>query len=178
MIRLASATISSTLLFSRLTGLFGHGAVEPGEKLDALPPFPKRADLDPISHMVNCAHYSRLRTWIDSDHSLGATHFPATWVLGSVLIWRWRLVPHRDDDTRIRAIVWLLGRRRDHGFRFDDGCRTEIIEPSINLLLDYAWLGVHEHFDSHRSRHVTRSFGPPIPLPTIPDPSRLPPLPA
>jgi hypothetical protein len=39
--RLASATISSVLLFSRLTGLFGHGEVEPGEKMDALHPFPK-----------------------------------------------------------------------------------------------------------------------------------------
>ena len=38
--RLASATISSVLLFSRLTGLFGHGVVEPGEKIDALQPFP------------------------------------------------------------------------------------------------------------------------------------------
>src|SRR5262249_61908897 len=38
--RLASATISSVLLFSRLTGLFGHGVVEPGEKIDALHPFP------------------------------------------------------------------------------------------------------------------------------------------
>jgi hypothetical protein len=38
--RLASATISSVLLFSRLTGLFGHGTVEPGEKIDALQPFP------------------------------------------------------------------------------------------------------------------------------------------
>src|SRR6516165_8792580 len=39
-IRLALATISSMLLFSRLTGLFGHGEVEPGEKIDALHPFP------------------------------------------------------------------------------------------------------------------------------------------
>ncbi len=39
-IRLASATISSVLLFSRLTGLFGHGEVEPGEKIDALHPLP------------------------------------------------------------------------------------------------------------------------------------------
>src|SRR6516164_1178689 len=38
--RLASATISSVLLFSRLTGLFGHGVVERGEKIDALHPFP------------------------------------------------------------------------------------------------------------------------------------------
>ena len=38
--RLASATISSVLLFSRLAGLFGHGVVEPGEKIDALQPFP------------------------------------------------------------------------------------------------------------------------------------------
>ena len=38
--RLASATISSVPLFSRLTGLFGHGEVEPGEKIDALHPFP------------------------------------------------------------------------------------------------------------------------------------------
>jgi hypothetical protein len=29
------------LLFSRLTGLFGHGEIEPGEKIDALQPFPK-----------------------------------------------------------------------------------------------------------------------------------------
>jgi len=41
MIRLASAIISFMLLSSRSTGLFDHGAVEPGEKLDALPPFPK-----------------------------------------------------------------------------------------------------------------------------------------
>src|SRR5262249_42928058 len=32
-IRLASATISSVLLFSRLTGLFGHGEVEPQSAL-------------------------------------------------------------------------------------------------------------------------------------------------
>ena len=38
--RFASATISSVLLFSRLTGLFGHGELEPGEKIDALQPFP------------------------------------------------------------------------------------------------------------------------------------------
>jgi len=38
--RLASATISSMLLFSRLAGLFGHGEVELGEKIDALHPFP------------------------------------------------------------------------------------------------------------------------------------------
>jgi len=37
---LGSATISSVLLFSRLTGLFGHGEVELGEKIDARHPFP------------------------------------------------------------------------------------------------------------------------------------------
>ena len=40
--RLASATSSSELLFSRLTGLFAHGEIEPGEKIDALQPFPTR----------------------------------------------------------------------------------------------------------------------------------------
>jgi hypothetical protein len=42
MVHLAAATISSALLFSRFTGLFGHGAVEPGEKIVALQPFPTR----------------------------------------------------------------------------------------------------------------------------------------
>ena len=40
MMRLASPTISSVLLFSRLTGLFGHGVFEPGEKIDARQPLP------------------------------------------------------------------------------------------------------------------------------------------
>src|SRR3974390_3666139 len=38
--RFASATSSSALLFSRLAGLFGNGRIEPGEKIDALQPFP------------------------------------------------------------------------------------------------------------------------------------------
>ena len=42
MIRLASATISSALLFSKLEGLSGKGRFEPGEKMDALQPLPTR----------------------------------------------------------------------------------------------------------------------------------------
>jgi hypothetical protein len=38
--RLASATISSVRLFSRLEGLSANARVEPGEKIDALQPFP------------------------------------------------------------------------------------------------------------------------------------------
>jgi Protein of unknown function (DUF2380) len=56
------------------------------------------------------------------------------------LICLWRLVPHCDDDAGIRADVWLLGYRRDYGFRLDDRWRPEMIEPSIDLLLDRAWL--------------------------------------
>ena len=40
MIRLASATISSVRLFSRLEGLSANGRVEPGAKIAALQPFP------------------------------------------------------------------------------------------------------------------------------------------
>jgi hypothetical protein len=39
-IRLASATVSSVRLFSRLEGLSANARVEPGEKIDALQPFP------------------------------------------------------------------------------------------------------------------------------------------
>jgi hypothetical protein len=39
-IRLASATISSVRLFSRLDGLSSNARVEPGEKIDARQPFP------------------------------------------------------------------------------------------------------------------------------------------
>ena len=42
MIRLASATSSSALLFSKLEGLSGKGRFEPGEKMDALQPLPTR----------------------------------------------------------------------------------------------------------------------------------------
>ena len=42
MIRLASATSSSALLFSKLEGLSGKGRFEPGEKIDALQPLPTR----------------------------------------------------------------------------------------------------------------------------------------
>ena len=42
MIRLASATISSSRLFSKLEGLSGKGRFEPGEKIDALQPLPTR----------------------------------------------------------------------------------------------------------------------------------------
>jgi hypothetical protein len=42
MIRLASATISSALLFSKLEGLSGKGRLEPGGKVDALQPLPTR----------------------------------------------------------------------------------------------------------------------------------------
>jgi hypothetical protein len=40
MIRLASATISSLRLFSRLEGLSSNARFEPGGKTDALQPFP------------------------------------------------------------------------------------------------------------------------------------------
>ena len=40
MIRLASATISSARLFSKLEGLSGNGRLEPGGKIDALQPLP------------------------------------------------------------------------------------------------------------------------------------------
>jgi len=40
MIRLASATISSVRLFSRLEGLSANGRVDPGAKIAALQPFP------------------------------------------------------------------------------------------------------------------------------------------
>src|SRR5215472_13040204 len=40
MIRLASATISSVRLFSRLEGLSANGRVDPGAKITALQPFP------------------------------------------------------------------------------------------------------------------------------------------
>src|SRR6516162_4413913 len=39
-IRLASATISSVRLFSRLEGLPANGRVDPGAKIEALQPFP------------------------------------------------------------------------------------------------------------------------------------------
>ena len=39
-IRLASATISSVRLFSRLEGLSANGRVDPGAKIEALQPFP------------------------------------------------------------------------------------------------------------------------------------------
>ena len=39
-IRLASATISSVRLFSRLEGLSAIGRVDPGAKIEALQPFP------------------------------------------------------------------------------------------------------------------------------------------
>jgi hypothetical protein len=39
-IRLASATISSVRLFSRLDGLSANGRVHPGAKIEALQPFP------------------------------------------------------------------------------------------------------------------------------------------
>jgi len=42
MIRLASATSSSALLFSKLEGLSGKGRFESGEKMDALQPLPTR----------------------------------------------------------------------------------------------------------------------------------------
>lgn len=42
MIRLASATISSALLFSKLEGLSGKGRFEFGEKIEALQPLPSR----------------------------------------------------------------------------------------------------------------------------------------
>jgi hypothetical protein len=42
MIRLASATSSSALLFSKLEGLPGKGRFESGEKMDALQPLPTR----------------------------------------------------------------------------------------------------------------------------------------
>jgi hypothetical protein len=42
MIRLASATISSARLFSKLEGLSGKGRFEAGEKIDALQPLPTR----------------------------------------------------------------------------------------------------------------------------------------
>ena len=42
MIRLASATSSSALLFSKLEGLSGKGRFESGEKIDALQPLPTR----------------------------------------------------------------------------------------------------------------------------------------
>jgi hypothetical protein len=68
--RLAAATISSVLLFSRLIGLFGHGEVDPGEKIDALHPFPTaqtsiRYPLYSIIVIVYC-HCSRLRIWFDT----------------------------------------------------------------------------------------------------------------
>jgi hypothetical protein len=40
MIRLASATISSERLFSRLEGLSANARVDPGAKIIALQPFP------------------------------------------------------------------------------------------------------------------------------------------
>jgi len=40
MIRLASATISSLRLFSKLKGLSANARFEPGSKIDALQPFP------------------------------------------------------------------------------------------------------------------------------------------
>ena len=42
MIRLASATSSSALLFSKLQGLSAKGRFESGEKMDALHPLPTR----------------------------------------------------------------------------------------------------------------------------------------
>ena len=42
MIRLASATISSERLFSRLVGLSANARFDPGAKIDALQPFPTK----------------------------------------------------------------------------------------------------------------------------------------
>src|SRR5215472_11359235 len=77
--RLASATISSVLLFSRLTGLFGHGVVEPGEKIDALHPFPTGQTSIPhplysIIVIVRVARTGRRCNWPEIDRQRGWVH--------------------------------------------------------------------------------------------------------
>jgi hypothetical protein len=100
--RLASATISSALLFSRLNGLFGHGEVEPSERIDALHPFPTgQTSILPYSQLLSFfASIALTRRPFDddrtfgvleigrggcfsvySDHSLDATNLPAVRLL-------------------------------------------------------------------------------------------------
>lgn len=53
MMRLASATICSFSLFSRLNGLLVKGCLAFGAKIDALQPFSYSANLDTIASILN-----------------------------------------------------------------------------------------------------------------------------
>ena len=89
--RLASATICSMLLFSRLTGLFGHGLIEPGEKIDALQPFPtgQTSILYPYSHLLSLfALHKRAETALQyrpDDGGAGSIRCASTNLVG--IIW-------------------------------------------------------------------------------------------
>src|SRR5215471_2373841 len=69
----------------------------------------------------------------------------------------WRLIPDSDNDTGRGAVSRLPGHCRDHGFRLDDGRRTEIGQPSVDLFFDHTRADIHKDLDLQRLWHLVLS---------------------
>src|SRR5215472_60378 len=69
----------------------------------------------------------------------------------------WCLIPDSDNDAGMGALGRLLRHCRDHGFRLDDGRRTEIGQPSVDLFFDHTRADIHKDLDLQRLWHLVLS---------------------